>query len=76
MFVSMYDGRKPLSNDYDYSSTMYGTDRVALTSNDTIISTKGIKTSSGLLFIIGFKALSDNANYTLMIIGPYHYNVS
>ena len=38
--------------------------------------TKNWNTSGGVLFIVGVKALSDNASYSLMMTGPKRFNVS
>ena len=76
LFVSVIDARYPTSEDYDYSSTNLGPDSVIIRPNDTFWANSGYNTSYGVVFVIGVKALTSNANYSLMMTGPSRYQVN
>src|SRR5438105_10609343 len=69
------DGRPPTSDDYDWFSNNVGPDDVYITNTDSMFSLKNWNTSNGVLFMVGVKALTDNATYSLMMSGPYRYTV-
>ena len=69
------DGRPPTSDDNDWFSNNNGPDDVYITNNDTMFALKNWNTSNGVLFIVGVKALTDNASYSLVMSGPSRYAV-
>ena len=76
MYVSAIDGRLPGELDYDWSSTNIGPDDVYISSSDPFFKNRDYNTSNGIIFVIGIKALTDNAEYSVMMIGPEKYDVS
>jgi hypothetical protein len=70
------DGRPPSSDDNDWYSDNVGPDDVYITNKDQMFAMKNWNTSNGILFIVGVKALTDNATYSLVMSGPSRYNVS
>ena len=76
LFVSVLDGRYPIDSDYDFYSDNLGADDVYITSNDPIWASNGYNKSLGVVFVVGVKALSDNANYTLVMSGPSTLNTN
>lgn len=70
LFVTMFDGRFPTSNDYDFASTNQGADDILIKYNDPFFTSSNYNTSNGMLFMIGVKALTPNSNYTIIMNGP------
>lgn len=66
IYVSFSDGRKPSEYDYDYSSINYGSDTLIISSDDFFF-TSGNYISNIGVFVIGIKALTANANYTISL---------
>jgi hypothetical protein len=70
LFVTMFDGRFPTSIDFDFQSTNQGADDILIKYNDPFFTSSNYNTSNGMLFMVGVKALTPNANYTLVMNGP------
>lgn len=70
MFVSVLDARYPISEDYDFKSDNLGPDSVTITSEDNIWARNMYNKSVGITFVVGIKAMSDNANFSLVMLGP------
>ena len=65
LYVTVLDGRYPTETDYDFSSTNMGADIVFITSEQTT------KAASGLLVMVGVRALQDEeADFSLFVNGP------
>lgn len=69
------DGRNPIDTDNDLFSNNVGPDDVITSANDTFFWEKGYKTTQGVVIVVGIKALTDNANYQLMISGSQAYRI-
>ena len=76
LFMSVLDGRFPVSNDYDFASTNLGPDNIIINSNSTFFSNQGYNKSNGILIMVGVKAITSNVSYTLMMQGPYIYPIN
>lgn len=61
MFVSAFDGRFPVSEDYDFASENLGADDVYISSNSVFFDEAGYDKANGILFMVGVKALTANA---------------
>lgn len=70
LYVSARDGRFPVTEDYDFKSDNTGPDDVFISSSDPFWSNVGYNKTIGVIFVVGVKALTDNANFTLVMIGP------
>ena len=70
LFVTAIDGRMPVDNDYDWVSNNVGPDDVFINSTDNFWRYRNYNTSNGIMFIVGVKALTDNASFSLMMSGP------
>jgi len=60
LYVTVLDGRFPVSDDYDFSSTNLGPDSIVVNSNDYFFNSSGYNKSNGVLFMVGVKALTKN----------------
>ena len=78
LFVTVLDAREPTSEDYDFKSDNIGPDDIYVRSTDDIWAKKGYNKAQGIVFVVGVKALTDNANFTLLMAGPtrFHYDVN
>lgn len=76
LYVSAIDARYPTSEDFDFKSDNLGPDDVFIRARDDFWAKTGYGKQYGILFVVGVKALSDNANYTLMVTGPQRYEVN
>lgn len=76
LYVSAVDGRLPGELDFDWSSTNVGPDDIYIASNDTFFKLRNTNTSNGIIFVVGVKALTDNAVFSIMMIGPDAYSQS
>lgn len=76
LYVSAIDARFPTSEDYDFMSNDLGADNVYIRSDSDFWETTGYNKAFGIVFVVGVKALTDNANYTLMMTGPSRYEVN
>lgn len=76
LFVSVLDGRYPIDSDYDFYSDNQGPDDIYISSTDNIWTQNSYNKSHGVLFVVGVKALTANANYTLVMIGPNTLNTN
>jgi hypothetical protein len=70
LYVSALDGRFPTSDDYDFASDNLGPDDIYINSNNAFFEEAGYNRTNGFLFVVGVKALTPNASYTLMMTGP------
>lgn len=70
MYVSILDGRYPVAEDYDFASENMGADSLFINSTDPFFDDTGYNRSNGILFIVGVRALTDKAAYTLQMTGP------
>jgi hypothetical protein len=70
LYVSILDGRFPVSEDYDFASENMGADSVFINSTNSFFDDAGYNKSNGILFMVGVKALTDGVNFTLMMSGP------
>ena len=70
LFVSAKDARYPLSDDFDFKSDNKGPDDIIISSTDTFWVQHGFNKSGGIVFVIGVKAMTDNVNFTLVMLGP------
>ena len=74
LYVTVMDGRYPVENDFDFSSTNYGADSIQLSSNNPIF----MKTNPdswdptvGMVVVVGVKSLQDSeAQFSLVVNGP------
>lgn len=69
------DGRLPGELDYDWSSTNLGPDDVYISSSDDFFKNRKWNTQNGIMFVVGVKALTDNANFSIVMIGPQKYGI-
>ena len=76
LFISAIDGRRPNSEDFDYKSDNRGADSIIIRSNDTIWNQTGYFKEQGIVFVVGVKALTDNARYSLLLTGPQRYELN
>lgn len=60
------DGRDPVSEDYDFKSDFRGADFVHIESNSSFFEESQWDQSSGVVIVIGVKAITQNVNYTLV----------
>lgn len=67
------DGRSPSTKDYDWFSDNVGPDDLYITEKDPMFYLKNWNTSQGIFFVVGVKALTANASYSLMMSGPTRY---
>lgn len=74
--MSALDARYPTDRDFDFSSTNIGADSVYIRSNDSFWRKAGYNTSYGIAFVVGVKALTDNAQYSLLMLGPSKYQLN
>lgn len=70
LFVSVLDARYPTSEDFDFKSDNLGADDIYIRSTDEFWAKTGYNKASGIVFVVGVKALTDNVNYTLIMAGP------
>jgi hypothetical protein len=70
LYVSMFDGRNPTSIDFDFQSTNQGADDILIKYNDPFFTSSNYNTSNGMLFVVGVKALTPKANFTIIMNGP------
>lgn len=75
LYVSMVDGRNPVDFDFDISSNNVGPDNVVASANDTFFQQKGYNTSFGVMMVVGVKALTNNANFQLIMYGSDAYRI-
>lgn len=66
LFVSVMDGRDPVSQDYDFKSDYRGADFVHIESNCSFFEDSQWDQSAGVTIVIGVKAITENVNYTLV----------
>jgi hypothetical protein len=65
------DGRLPIDTDYNWASDNLGADDVYINNTDLFWKENSeFNSSNGILFVVGVKALVDNASYSLMMNGP------
>ena len=64
------DGRLPGELDYDWASTNKGPDEIHVSSKDSFFADRGYNTQVGVIFVVGVKAITDNAVYSVNMIGP------
>ena len=74
LYVSAIDGRLPGDLDFDWSSTNLGADDIYITNRDPFFKNRNYTTKNGIMFVVGVKALTDNAEYSVMMIGPEKYD--
>ena len=55
LYVSVLDGREPNENNFDFASTMIGSDIISIRSNDSFWAVNGKNTSAGILVVVGVK---------------------
>jgi hypothetical protein len=73
LYVSVFNGRLPTEDDFDYKSERSGSDHILISSVDALFQGKQQLFTSGpsrILFIVGVKGNSDQTGYTLMNYGP------
>jgi hypothetical protein len=71
LYVSAMDGRLPIDTDYNWASDNLGADDVYINNTDLFWKENSeFNSSNGILFVVGVKALVDNASYSLMMNGP------
>lgn len=75
LYVTVFDGRYPISEDYDFKSDNLGPDDISISSSDPFWKNNNYNTSIGILFMVGVKAKTDNVDYTLIMIGPTKFQV-
>lgn len=68
--MSAMDGSSPCVDDNDWKSDNLGPDDVYITNTDTMFQMNNWNTSNGILFVVGVRAFTDNATYSLMMTGP------
>jgi hypothetical protein len=68
--VTTLDGRYPISEDYDFASENLGPDDIYISSQSSFFNESGYNLTNGILFMVGVKANTPNATYTLMMTGP------
>lgn len=73
LYVSAMDGRSPSTKDYDWFSDNVGPDDLYINEKDPMFYLKNWNTSQGIFFVVGVKALTSNASYSLMMSGPTRY---
>jgi len=62
-----------MDRDFDFSSTNQGADSILIRSSDPFWGKAGYNPSFGIAFVVGVKALSDGASYSLLMTGPGRY---
>lgn len=67
LFISVLDGRFPISEDFDFASTNLGPDSITVSSKDLFFNASGYNKSNGILFMVGIKAITPNVSYSLMM---------
>ena len=82
LYVTVMDGRYPVENDFDFSSTNVGADSIQLSSDNPIF----MKTNPdswdptvGMVVVVGVKSLQENeAQFSLIVNGPNvpQYNIT
>lgn len=72
----MIDARRPSSEDFDFKSDNKGADVITVRSTDAFWAQNGYYKEYGIVFVVGVKALTDNAQYSLMMTGPQRYEVN
>lgn len=74
LFVTFVDARNPTSEDYDFGSSNIGPDDIMISENiTTFFEDKSYALGNGLLFIVGVKAITDNVEYSILLVGPERY---
>jgi len=76
LFISALDARKPSSEDYDFKSDNKGADEITIKSTDPIWHNSDYYKEHGIVFVVGVKALTDNATFSLLLTGPKRYEVN
>jgi len=57
LYVTVYDGRWPTEQDWDFSSKMFGADTVRITSDDLFWAQKGFNTSAGVVVMVAVNSV-------------------
>ena len=70
LYVSAMDARYPTSEDYDFKSDNLGPDDIYIRSDDLFWNLTGYNKSFGIIFVVGVKAVTDNVDFTLVMLGP------
>jgi hypothetical protein len=73
IFVSVIDARLPSSGDFDFKSDNFGADEIFIKSNDQFWDNTGYMKQYGIVFVVGVKAMTDQASFTLMMTGPQRF---
>jgi hypothetical protein len=76
LYLSVMDGRLPVDTDYDFVSNNIGPDDIFINSTNPFWTYSNWNTSNGIIFVVGVKALSDNASFSLIMTGPNRYKVN
>lgn len=76
LYISAIDARKPSSEDYDFKSDNRGADEIIIKSTDPIWYNSNYYKEYGIVFVVGVKALTDNATFSLLLTGPKRYEVN
>lgn len=75
LFVSAIDARYPTSNDFDFKSDNLGPDTVYIKASDPFWQNAGYHIEHGIVFVVGVKAMTNNANFTLIMSGPNRFQM-
>ena len=70
LYLSLMDGRFPISEDYDFASENMGPDDISVNSSYSWFRDRNWDTQYGVMFVVGVKARTANVSFNLVMLGP------